>query len=151
MIMNVKKNNLELIHSAVTHFLGEPVIDLSRFEDTIVFQTGRGTTGVVESNFVGNYDIWIGEEVVYEIEKELFDVIEQDKAESQTSLIEFYNSLKTVNEEHFKYKSKTFFNIVKSSIENIILNHNLPMVGDATIGSWLIHYTKNNRIKVNLN
>lgn len=146
----VNDSNLQLLHSALTHFVGEPITKMSRFDDTLLFQTSSGTTGLVEPNYLGNMDIWIGENVVYEIEKDLFDLLEYDKKE--IGLIEFYNHLKTVDSYEFKIESRHFFDIVKTSTENIILNYNnLPLVGDTTIEATQVHYTQDQKIKINLN
>lgn len=146
----VNESNLQLLHSALTHFVGEPIAEMSKFEnDILLFQTHSGTTGLVEPNYLGNMDIWIGEDVVYEIEKDLFDLLEYDKKE--IGLIEFYNHLKTVDPGEFKNRSKDFFQIVKTSTENIILNYNLPLVGETRIETTQIHYTTDQKIKINLN
>jgi hypothetical protein len=123
---------------------------MDRYEnDTILFQTHDGTTGMVEPNYVGNMDIWIGETVVYEIEKNLFDMLEYDRKE--VGLIEFYNFVKTVDSSEFKGPSRIYYDIVKTSTENIILNYNLPLVGSTTIDTTQIHYTENEKIKISLN
>jgi hypothetical protein len=149
----VNDSNLELLHSALTQFVGEPITQMSKFEDdhypTLIFQTHSGTTGLVSSNYVGNMDVWIGENVVYEIEKDLYELLEYDKKE--IGLIEFYNHLKLVDTTAFKSTSKHFFNIVKTSTENIILNFNLPLVGDTKIAETQIHYTENQKMKFHLN
>ncbi len=146
----VNDSNLQLLHSALTHFVGEPIIQMNKFnDDTLLFQTDSGVTGLVEPNFVGNMDIWIGENVVYEIEKSLYDLLEYDK--NEIGLIEFYNYLKMVDPQEFKTESKNFYDIVKTSTENIILNYNLPLVGDTTIQQTQVHYTEQQKIKINLN
>lgn len=146
----VNESNLYLIHSALTHFIGEPITHMQRFEDSYVFNTARGLVGTVVSNYLGNMDIWIGDDVVYEIEKELYDLLEYESREY--GLIEFYNELKRVDHRYMQAKSQDFFNIMKTSTENIILNYNnLELVGDAVINQMQIHYTKNSRIKINLN
>src|SRR3989304_5052850 len=113
----VNESNLELIHSALTQFVGEPIAQLSKFDEdhnpSVIFQTHSGLTGTVSSNYLGNMDIWIGETVVYEIEKELYDLLEYDK--KKLGLIEFYNHLKLVDIVEFKDSSKHFYDIVKTS------------------------------------
>jgi len=146
----VNGGNLQLLHSALTHFVGEPISQMSKFNDaSLLFQTDSGTTGLVEANDIGNMEIWIGENIVYEIERELFELLEYDKKE--IGLIEFYNYLKGVDGSEFKNRSKQFFDIVKTSTENIILNYNLPLVGDTTIGETQVHYTQQQKMKINLN
>lgn len=146
----VNGGNLQLLHSALSHFVGEPISQMSKFNNaSLMFQTDSGTTGLVEANSTGNMDIWIGENVIYEIEKDLFDLLEYDKKE--IGLIEFYNYLKLVDGSEFKNRSKQFFNIVKTSTENIILNYDLPLIGDTTIGETQVHYTQQQKMKINLN
>lgn len=146
----VNDGNLELLHSALTHFVGEPIAQMSKFaDDSLLFQTHSGITGFVEPNNSGNMEISIGEDIVYEIEKNLYDLLELDKKE--IGLIDFYNYLKLVDLTELKTKSKDFFDIVKISTENIILNYNLPLVGDTTINSTQVHYTDDQKIKINLN
>lgn len=150
----VNESNLELLHSALTQFVGEPIAQMSKFDashyPSLIFQTHSGLTGTVASNYIGNMDIWIGENVVYEIEKELYDLLEYDKKE--VGLIEFYNHLKTVDTNAFKSASKHFFDIVRSSTENIILNFdNVSLLGDTQIKETQIHYTENQKMKIHLN
>jgi hypothetical protein len=150
MKMKVDKTNIQLLHSAVTHFIGEPVVDLSRFDESVVFITGSGTTGFMEPNFEGNWDIWIGDEVVYEMERELFDILDFTRTDDG-GLIEFYNYIKDFDPNSMKYKSRTFFEIIRSSVENIILNHDIPITGNCVIGSVFVHYGKDKKFKINLN
>ena len=149
----VNESNLELIHSALTQFVGEPIAQLSKFDEdhnpSVIFQTHSGLTGTVSSNYLGNMDIWIGETVVYEIEKELYDLLEYDK--KKLGLIEFYNHLKLVDIVEFKDSSKHFYDIVKTSTENIILNYDLPLTGDTRIKETQIHYTSQQKMKIHLN
>jgi len=149
----VNEYNLELIHSALTQFVGEPIAKLSKFDEenqpSVVFETHSGLTGTVVQNYIGNMDVWIGENVVYEIEKELYDLLEYDK--KKFGLIEFYNYLKTVDVSYFQNSSKHFFDIVKSSTENIILNYDLPLEGDTQIKDVQVHYTSMQKMKIHLN
>ncbi len=144
------KNELQLIHSAITHFIGVPIDEVNRIkDDSIMFKTHSGEIGFIEQNFVGNMDVWMGETVVYEIEKELFDVIEADKQD--IGFIDFYNIVKEIDSSYFKKKSGVFIEYIKSSLENIILNYSLPMEGDTKIGPFEIHGISDMKIKINLN
>ena len=150
--MKVTLENLQLLHSALTHFVSEPVADVSRFEKSILFKTDSGRIGLVERNFFGNYNIMIGEDIVYEIERELYDIIEADRNErTSENFIDFYEMLKKEDTSFFQPQSIKFFDILKNSVENIILNYNLPLEGEAIIGTYQIHYTNQSKIKINLN
>lgn len=147
--MKVTMDNLNLLHSALTFFVKEPVKEYSKFEDSIVFTTDSGKVGFVEKNFVGNLDVWIGDDVVYEIERELYELIDCDTRKDD--LIGFYSELRKEQIDFFQERSKEFFRIVKDSIENIIVNHDLPIQGCVTIGPNQVYYSKGCKIKVNLN
>lgn len=151
--MKKLSENFQLLNSALTHFLGEHISQIDKFEsDYIMFQTLKGITGFIEPNFMGNMDIWIGDIVVYEIEKNLFDLLEYDK--KTLGLIEFYNILKTTDISELSNKSYDFYIILKTSTEKIIINNNnsnIPLIGDTLIESIQIHYTEQQKIKINLN
>jgi hypothetical protein len=141
--------NLNLMHSAITYFIKEPVKELSKFKESFVFTTDSGRFGYIDKNHNGNYDVWIGDDIVYEIESDLFDMIEYEGR--GTDLMGFYENMKKEDLGTFQQKSKEFFNIVMSSVENILLNNDLPIVGSATIGKTQLFYTKCCKITVNLN
>ncbi len=147
--MKINKENLKLIHSALTMFIGEPIDEIDRFDDLWLFKTINGKNGMLEQNFVGNMDIWIGEEFIYEIEKKLFDIIEADKGED--SLIDLYKYMKTFNLENLQNKSKNFFEIMLDSLENIILNYEIPLIGHIKIKHTELHYNEYHKIKIILN
>jgi len=147
--MKVTMDNLNLLHSAITYFVKEPVKDMSRFQESIVFVTHSDRYGYIEQNPMGNYDVWIGEDVVYEIESELFDILD-DHAKG-LDLMGFYENLRIEDTSMFQQSSREFFQIVKGSIENILMNKDLPLVGSARVGLEQLVYTKSGKFKINLN
>ena len=148
--MKIGQDDLRLIHSAITHFIGEAVVDVNVVKDSYVFTTHFGRMGMIEPNYLDNYDIWMGDEIIYVIEKDLFDIIMYER-NFTGGLIEFYDKLKKVDNHSFQEKSKVFFDIMKTSIENIILNFDLPLTGRTMVGTVQVHYTPNNKIRINLN
>jgi len=142
--MDIK--DLTLTHSAITTFIGEPVVELNRFDNSIVFVTASGNTGFVEPNdFTGDWNVWVGEELVYEIEGPLFEVLEyEDKGRR---LVEMYNYMKTIDPETMKFRSKSFFEIVKSTVEKTLLEGYVPIDGETVIGSTELHFIDPNKAK----
>jgi hypothetical protein len=51
-----------------------------------------------------------------------------------------YNFMKTVDAASMKYKSRSFFELVKSSVEKTLLYANLPIAGDTVIGTTEVHF-----------
>lgn len=134
---------------ALQLFLGETIVDTAKHEDdSVFFVTYSGDSGVMIPNHQGNLDIWIGEEVVYEIESDLYEVIHHKKDEN---LIELYDYIRTINSDQLKYKSRKFLKVVQLATENVLLNHTLPLTGQVMINTQEVIYKNNKKIKINLN
>lgn len=142
-------SNLQLMHSALTQFVGIPIASINEINDILVFETCNGLNGFVDINYSGNMDVWVGEDVIYEIESELYDLIRFDR--NNVSMMEFYEHLKMTDSAVFQTKSKQFFDIVKRSTENIIINQEVPLIGEGIIGHVQIYYTRDKKIKIFLN
>lgn len=147
--MKVTMDNLNLLHSAITYFVKEPVKDMSRFQESIVFVTHSDRYGFIEQNPMGNYDVWIGEDVIYEIEAGLFDML--DDHSKGMDLMGFYENMRIEDTSAFQQPSLEFYHIVKGSIENILMNKDLPLVGSARVGLEQLVYTNSGKFKINLN
>lgn len=154
--MNSKRNRNSMVQNsnsflivALQLFLGESVIGAEKHEDeTVSFVTMRGDSGFMGPNFTGNWDIWIGDEVVYEVESDLYEIIQHQKDEN---LIELYEYIKSIDPDGLKYKSKRFLEVVTTATENVILNFTLPLNGQVTIGDQEVIYKNKKKIKINLN
>ena len=147
--MRVNHSNLQLMHSCLTHFIGEPVKSMDRgADDMIIFETEIGNKGFVEQNWRGSWDIWIGDNVVYEIENSLYEIVAVEK---NASLIELYKIVRDMDTLDFQIKSKSFQAIMRASMENVILNMNLPLEGDIRIGNQQVWYRKGRKVAVHLN
>jgi len=137
-----------MLKTAIEMFLGEPILDLDSERDEVCFVTATGHSGTVASNFVGNIDIWVGEEVVYEVELELAPILEHH---DDFLLFELYEYLQSVDRNSLKYKSQVFLDVVFRSIENILLTASLPLEGRAVIGCNEVIYVDNRKFLISLN
>jgi hypothetical protein len=112
-----KLNGLTAV--ALTYFLGELVIDIIMQSDgTIIFYTVTGITGFVEYDLDGNAFIYIGEEAIYEIEHELFEIFYMDIRNDIFKLYEYIEEIRQYS--NFKHKSKMFSRIVLDTLNKII-------------------------------
>jgi len=135
--------------TAIELFLGEPLIEMYQDNDIIDFITITGNAGSMEENsFSGNWDIWIGDEVVYEVEQELVPLMDHT---NDRQLFDLYEYVKNISEQELKYKSRRFLTIVQGSIEKLIINGNLPLTGSVTIGPYEVTYTNNRKFLISLN
>jgi hypothetical protein len=142
----VNPGDLRLIHSALTHFVGGMI---SSIDENFRFETIDGGLGRVAANRSGDYDVYIGDELVYTIEGEFFDIINYDEKKDQ--LIELYERMCALKPETLKYMTRVFYYKVRTSMEDIILNMNLPLEGQAVIGNYQVFYSPDHKLKVNLN
>ena len=125
----MKKDELitmSLLSSALSIFVDEPVLHVEggsgEEEGEYAFltysRTGEPKEGFIEHNFLGNYNIWLEGKLAYEVEGELFDLLN----EKRKGLISFYSKLKKINYEKLKSKSQMFVGIVLDQAENLIAN-----------------------------
>jgi hypothetical protein len=141
-------DNKSMFKTAIELFLGEPLIEMVQDEDAIGFMTITGNTGSMEINdYSGNWDIWIGEEVVYEVESELVPLMSHTNDRQLFDLYEYAKSLDC----DLKYKSRRFVDIVQNSIEKLLINGNLPLTGRSTIGHFEVIYTETRKFLISLN
>ena len=138
-----------MFKTAIELFLGEPLIEMVRDEDAIGFMTITGNTGSMEINdYSGYWDIWIGDEVVYEVEPELTPLMDHT---NDTQLFDLYEYAKEIDSHDLKYKSRRFLGIVQGSIEKLLLNGNLPLTGSTVIGNFEVIYTNSRKFLISLN
>jgi len=141
-------DNKSMFKTAIELFLGEPLVEMVQDEDAIGFMTITGSTGSMEINtFSGNWDIWIGEEVVYEVEPELVPLMNH---KNDRELFDLYEYAKNLDCD-LKYKSRRFKDIVQNSIEKLLINGNLPLKGRSTIGTYEVIYTDTRKFLISLN
>lgn len=134
---------------ALQLFLGELILDVCKNEDeTVTFVTAAGSFGFMGPNYLGNWDIWIGEEIVYEIEQDLYEIIQHEKDEN---IIALYGYIRNVEPAQLKYKSKKFLEVVQMATENLILNYTLPLKGQVKIGYQEVIYKNGKKAKIQLN
>lgn len=134
--------------TALELFLGEVVTDVETDVDDIKFETYSGFSGTLCQNAVGNWDIWIGEEVIYEIESEVFLLVEHN---NDKELFELYEYVKELDINLLKHKSKLFVNIIQKSIQKLLLSCTLPIEGRTVIDSTEVIYTDKRKFLLCLN
>lgn len=142
-------NNKSLVRTALGLFVGDVVENVTKFDDVLMFKTERGLAGLVEQNNVGEWEIWVGEDVIYSIEDDIFSIMDHSGADE--TLFELYKSIKSIDIKDLKFQSAVFYDIVRRSVENLILNSTLPIEGSALVGPWEIIYKNKIKIRINLN
>jgi hypothetical protein len=109
-----KYNELKLIHSALTHFVGEMVLDVSKSDDFLLFATTTGKQGFVEPSLDG-WHVWMDDHIVYVIEFDLFEVIH-----AETDYRTLHEYIKTIDKNLLSYTSKTFLELIETSLVKLM-------------------------------
>lgn len=137
-----------MFKTAIELFLGEHLVEMTRADDVIEFITITGHLGQMVPNFSGNWDIWVGEEVVYEVENELEPLLNHY---NDKDLINLYEYARKIDQDQLKFKSRQFLNIVQGSIEKILVAGSLPLDGRAIVGIYEVIYKNNRKFLISLN
>lgn len=137
--------SFRLIHSALTHFVGDMIGHLN---ENMEFETASGGQGFVVKRPDDAYDIFIGLERVYTAERDFFDLCNY---EDDNDVIAMYKKLLIMDPEVLQFRSKTFYFKIKKSMEDLILGMTFAMEGTVRIRNYQVFYSEDNRYKVNLN
>ena len=137
-----------MFKTAIELFLNVELVEMAKDDDGIEFLTDTGSVGTMEQNYAGNWDIYIDEEFMYEVE----DVLEPLLVHTNDkNLLSLYKYSKKIDGRRLKNKSRVFLNVVRKSIEKILLCGNLKLNGRAVIKNTEVIYKNKWKILVGLN
>jgi len=102
MIENTFQKNI--LVPMLEHFVGNHVFGVKMEEDSVIFKTEVGAEGFISKNSKGDWDITIGNEVIYEVEDELLGALIPSKGRMQID--DYYEKLNGLLSGNLKYRSK---------------------------------------------
>jgi hypothetical protein len=139
--MGFTQVHTDLMYSALDHFLGtDAPVRIFRDELGISFETALGNHGLVIPNEVGNWDIFVNEAKVYEIENEVYSIITHEG--NAPSLDEYMSRLKKLSNIPLKEESMKFVNMTKSGIEFLAVHGKVELKEDIKYGPFYIYHDK---------
>lgn len=127
-----------LIKVALQLLINKGIHAVEKTDDSFLFITSEGEFGFIEPNDYGRWDVWIGEEMIYEVENEIRHILEHEKDEN---LIQLYNYVKSIDTRDLQIQSLKFLTTVKVAMENLICSYRLPLKGIANIRNYDVIYT----------
>lgn len=105
----------DLMFSALDHFLeSDSPVRIFRDNLGISFETALGNFGLVIQNERGNWDIFVNNSKVYEIENEIYSIITHEG--NAPEIKEYMKSLKELSSSGVKNKSQEFVSITRESL-----------------------------------
>lgn len=142
MINPIQSNAL---YPVLQHYTGCKISSINFNDEGLVFKTLLGERGIVTEDIYGNWNITIGKELVYKIEKDIFNVlINPDKKSSLEDYIDILSDL--YNNQEISYRSRILIvNIIKF-LEEYIINSDFVPKKSLKIGPLLIYNIKGRKI-----
>ena len=133
------------LYPVLQHYTGCKISSISLQGDNFIFKTLLGENGILGEDTTGNWSIKIGQELVYTIEKDIFNVlINPDKKSSLEGYLDILNNL--FNNKDISYRSRILVvNIIKF-LEEYIINSDFVPKKSLRIGHFLIYNLKGEKI-----
>jgi hypothetical protein len=116
----------QALYPVLQHYTGSKITSISEDGDDLVFRTFLGEKGFLSENISGDWTIRIGGEVVYNIEREVFDaLVNPNEKRSLEDYIDILDDL--YNSPDVSYRSRVLVvNILKFLEEYILSSDFLP-------------------------
>jgi hypothetical protein len=135
--MGFTQIHTDLMYSALDHFLGtDTPVRIFRDEMGISFETALGNYGLVIPNEGGNWDVFLNEEKIYEIENEVYSIITHEG--NAPSIDEYMSKLKDLSFISLKEESKKFVKMTKSGIEFLAVQGKIDLKQSFTYGPFMV-------------
>lgn len=135
--MGFTQIHTDLMYSALDHFLEtDTPVRIFRDEMGISFETALGSYGLVIPNEGGNWDIFLNDEKIYEIENEVYSIITHEG--NAPSIDEYMRRLKDLSIVPLKRESKKFVEMTRSGIEFLAVQGKIDLKQSFTYGPFMV-------------
>jgi hypothetical protein len=136
--MGFTKIHTDLMYSALDHFL-ETDTPVLIFRDPlgVSFETALGGQGLVIPNLEGNWDIFLNDEKIYEIEDEVYSIITHEG--NAPSIDDYMKKLKSLSGTSLKDESRKFVDMTRSGIVFLALQGKINLKSDFVYGPFSVH------------
>jgi len=116
----------QALYPVLQHYTGSKITSISSNGNDLSFKTFLGEIGLLSENIKGDWNIVIGGEVVYRIEKDVFNaLVNPDDKRSLEDYVEILDDL--YNSPDVSYRSRVLvINILKFLEEYILSSDFLP-------------------------
>ncbi len=133
------------LYPVLQHYTGCKISSISLEGDDFIFKTLLGENGILKEDITGNWSIKIGQELVYTIEKDIFNVlINPDKKSSLEDYVDILNDL--FNNKDISYRSRLLVVNIMKFLEEYIISSDFVPKKSLRIGPLLIYNLKGRKI-----
>lgn len=136
--MGFTQIHTDLMYSALDHFLGtDTPVKIFRDDLGISFETALGNQGLVVPNSEGNWDIFLNDERIYEIESEVYSIITHEG--NAPSIDDYMKKLKSLSGTSLKEESRKFVDMTRSGIGFLAIQGKINLKTDFVYGPFSVH------------
>jgi hypothetical protein len=109
------------LYPVLQHYTGCRISSIFPDGDVLTFKTFMGDLGIVKEDIEGNWKITIGDEEIYKIEGDIFNILVKPNSKSSLEdYIEILNDL--YNRDDVSYRSKILISNILIFLQEYILN-----------------------------
>jgi hypothetical protein len=139
--MGFTEIHTDLMYSALDYFIEhDKAVRIFRDNLGISFETELGNHGLVIPNLSGDWDVFLEDQKVYEIEKEVYSVITH--RENSIPIEDYIKKLREVLNLRIKDKSRSFVETTISAIEIMVIHGRISLKNDFKFGPLFIYYDR---------
>lgn len=136
--MGFTQIHTDLMYSALDHFLGtDTPVKIFRDDLGISFETALGNQGLVVPNSEGNWDIFLNDEKIYEIESEVYSIITHEG--NAPSIDDYMKKLNNLSGTSLKEESRKFVDMTRSGIGFLAIQGKINLKTDFVYGPFSVH------------
>jgi hypothetical protein len=136
--MGFTQIHTDLMYSALDHFLGsDSPVRIFRNEMGISFETALGNYGLVVPNQDGNWEVFLNDDMIYEIENEVYSIITHEG--NAPSIDDYMDKLRGLSSADLKDKSKKFVEMTRSGIEFLAVQGKIDLKQSFTYGPFMVY------------
>lgn len=127
----------QALYPVLQHYTGCKISSVFPEGDVFKFRTFMGDKGMVMEDISGDWSVIIGEEEVYKIERDIFNIlVKPNKKSSLEDYIEILNDL--TNDTNVSYRSKLLVSNILIFLEEYILNSDFLPKKDIRVGIFSV-------------
>jgi len=136
--MGFTQVHTDLMFSALDHFLGtDTPVRIFRDELGVSFETALGNHGLVIPNENGNWDIFLNDSKIYEIESDVYSIITHEG--NTPSVDDYMRKLRDLSSSKIKDKSKEFVYMTMGGIRILAVQGKISLTESFTYGPFFIY------------
>ena len=117
-----------VIIPVIEYYLGFKIESLDNIDSIFLFYSENGN-GVVYQNYIGNWELYIGDVKISEIENIVFNTIME--CSETCDVQKYYNKLTLLLKEDLNDQSNTLIKDVKRSLEYFVIREDVKITGNA--------------------